>query len=86
MTTMYGARFPQTVKELFEKANLNMLESGLLDKFLNGEFDKLPGNLTKLATTILKTRENDLTRRAKKDLEKVLALFDKHEFWSNQPV
>lgn len=86
MTTMYGASFHQVVKELFEKAELNMLESGLLDKFLNGEFEKLPDNLTKLASTILKQREKDLTRRAKKDLEKVLALFDKHEFWSNQPV
>jgi len=86
MTTMYGARFPQIVKGLFEKVELNMLESMLLEKYLTSDFESLPANLTKLASTILKNKENDMTRRAKKDLEKVLALFDKHEFWSMQPV
>ena len=85
-TTMYGARFPQVVKELFEKSDLNLLESGLLDKYLSSDWQKMPANLAGLAKNILNKREGELSRRAKKDLEKAIALFDKHEFWSHQPV
>ena len=87
MTTMYGARFQLVVKELFEPAQLNMLEQGLLDKYLLDNFDKMPANLVSLARKVLASKPQDqITRRAKKNLEKVIALFEKHEFWSNQPV
>ena len=46
----------------------------------------MPERLAKEAARLLETKKNDLTKRGKKDLEKVVALFEKHEFWSSQPV
>ena len=80
---MYGARFPQVIKELFERADLNMLEQGLLDKYLMTDYEKMPELVANLAKKVLAAKGNDLTRRAKKDLEKAIALFEKHDFWSN---
>ena len=80
---MYGARFPQVIKELFERADLNMLEQGLLDKYLMTDYEKMPELVANLAKKVLAAKGSDLTRRAKKDLEKVVALFEKHDFWSN---
>ena len=83
-TTMYGAQLPTMVKEMFERINLNPLEAGLLKKYLSSDLDKMPENLASLAKKVLE-REN-LGNYARKDLERCVALFDKHEFWSNQPV
>lgn len=68
---------------------MNALELQLLEKFVKPEgdedFDKMPNYLADLAKRVLSTKK-DLSRRAKKDLEKVVALFEKHDFWSTQPV
>ena len=80
-TTMYGAQLPTMVKEMFERINLNPLEAGLLKKYLSSDLDKMPENLASLAKKVLE-REN-LGNYARKDLERCVALFDKHEFWSN---
>jgi len=52
-TTMYGARLPTMVKELFDRVNLNPLESMLLTKFLSSDFDKMPANISGLAKKVL---------------------------------
>jgi hypothetical protein len=81
---MYGAQLPTMVKELFERVDLNPLEAGLLKKYLSSDLDKMPENLAGLAKKVLDKK--DLSNWARKDVERCVALFDKHEFWSNQPV
>jgi hypothetical protein len=77
---MFGENFPQRVKELLSSVPMNALEKGLMEKYLQ-DFDNISENVTKLAKIMLKNYGED-SKTAKKELEKVIALFEKHEFWS----
>jgi len=67
---------------------MNPLEAGLLDNHLKN-FNNIQQNVTVLLTKLLAKNQGpnpDKRTRAQKAIEKTLALFEKHEFWSTQPV
>ena len=71
------------VKQLLVEVPLNALEEGLLDHLLASpetSYEKITETLKKC-----KTRLAD-NKRAQKMLNRVIPLFDYHEFWSTQPV
>jgi hypothetical protein len=82
---MYGAALPAIVKQLFARIDLNQLENMLLQKYVTTDHEHMPENIVNLARKVLESKK-DLPKRAKKDLDKCIALFEKHEFWSTQPV
>jgi hypothetical protein len=60
---------------------MNELERGLLNHHLK-DFENLPKNLTDLSKKLKTNKENGESYRAKKALDKVIAMFGPHEFWS----
>jgi hypothetical protein len=82
---MHGTidQFKTAVNELLEEVPMNELETMLLDKFLSEPADCAP----KVADLLGKVKKRLADhRRAQKKLSKVIPLFEKHEFWSTQPV
>jgi hypothetical protein len=85
MTTMFGDNFNATVKGLFEKVKMDELGKGMLDFHLK-DFNSLPENIFKLATTFRASKANEDNHQGKKDLDRIIAMFGPHEFWDTQPV
>ena len=79
---MYGENFPNTIKEMLSHVGMNPLEAGLLDKHLK-DFDNVAENVTAL---MIKLTSKYTSRKAQEQIERVLNLFEKHDFWSTQPV
>jgi len=85
--TMYGSKedFAEAIRGKLAEVHMNALETGLLDKFLT-----TPETSVQSIADLLKKVESKLelqgNRYQLKRLRRVLALFDKHEFWDTQPV
>ena len=86
MTTMYQENFPSKIKEMLNEVPMNPLEQGLLDAHLKN-FDNIQANVSALLHKLdLKAQADPRQKRARKQIERVNGLFDKHDFWSTQPV
>ena len=70
-------------KMLGDRLELNMLELGLIDRYMSDPAT-CEDNMVKLVKTLHKKHADN--RGAMKPLNKVLALFEKHQFWDLQPV
>ena len=84
---MHGSleQLKQFVDQRLTDVPLNELEIGLLNKFMQNPEEnalRIADNLRKSAVRLSK----DGNMRAVKIVNKVIPLFDKHEFWSTQPV
>jgi len=77
--------FVQDVKRKLEGVDLNVLELGLLERYLSDQKTcavNVVGLLKKLeAKHVEKNNRYELKR-----IRKVIPLFDEHDFWSTQPV
>jgi len=79
--------FKKTIMdELLVEVDLNVLEKGLMEKYLEAPEDKAVEITNCLNQAKDRLAKNDDNRRAIKCLGRVIPLFDKHEFWSTQPV
>jgi hypothetical protein len=82
---MHGSleKFIKAIKEQLVEVPLNQLEQGLLENYLA----KPETSYEKISETLKKSRTRLAdNRRAQKMLNRVIPLFDHHEFWSTQPV
>jgi predicted transcriptional regulator len=82
---MHGtiAQFKQSIKEQLEEACPNELEEALLDRYLDSPFD-----CAEKVTEVLRKMRDRVSeeRRKVKYINRVLPLFEYHEFWSHQPM
>ena len=82
---MVGSKddFAKDVRARLQDVELNILEQGLLDKFLQD-----PSTCAKNVLGLLrKLEEKNLDNKfTLKKLRKVIPLFDEHDFWHTQPV
>jgi glycylpeptide N-tetradecanoyltransferase len=71
------------VNKMLDEVPLNKLEKSLVEKYLEN-----PQACAEQVTETLKKAKNRLVddKRACKQLGRVIPLFDKHDFWSTQPV
>ena len=84
---MHGnsAQLKEKVKSWLVEVPLNELEDTLLEKFLD-EPSESAEKITDLLTKVKKKLQGTDNKRALKQLNRVLPLFERHEFWSTQPV
>lgn len=73
------------VNKMLEEVPLNKLEEALVKKHLENptECAEAMTDTLKKARTRMQTADD---KRGVKNLNRVIPLFDKHEFWSTQPV
>lgn len=65
---------------------MNLLEKGLMEKYLESPEEKSVEITNCLNQVKERLQKTDTEKRAIKCLGRVIPLFDKHEFWSTQPV
>ena len=84
---MFGTKeeFSRSIKEKLSEIHMNQLEYALLDKFLEDP-DSCSDKITDLLKKIAAKMETQGDRYGLKRIKKVIPLFDKHDFWSTQPV
>ena len=77
--------FVEDVKSKLEGIELNALEQGLLERYLQDQ-DTCAKNVCGLLKKIAAKCEEKDDRYSLKKIRKVIPLFDEHDFWSTQPV
>ena len=75
----------EDVKSKLEGIELNALEQGLLERYLQDQ-DTCAKNVCGLLKKIAAKCEEKDDRYSLKKIRKVIPLFDEHDFWSTQPV
>lgn len=75
--------FKNDILKKLDEVDLNKLEKALLEKLL-----ETPQDTVEQVTDCLKRARDRLKdeKRMVKQLNRVIPLFDKHEFWDTQPV
>ena len=84
-TTGSHVNFVEDVKSKLEGIELNALEQGLLERYLQDQ-DTCAKNVCGLLKKIAAKCEEKDDRYSLKKIRKVIPLFDEHDFWSTQPV
>ena len=84
-TTGSHEAFVEDVKKKLEGIELNALEQGLLERYLQDQ-DTCAKNVCGLLKKLAAKYEEKDARYELKKIRKVIPLFDEHDFWSTQPV